>query len=407
MSESMPAPETRVVAATWLLTGPHQTPIRDGAVALQGNRILEAGPREPLEQRHGRGERLDAVLMPALVNAHLHLELSALSERVAGGRGLAAWIERLLELRMTIPPPEADGAMARAIEALHRAGVAAVGEVSNDLSSVPHLARAGLVGTVFHEVYGLTAARADAAIVTAAEQRRELRPPPGLAVAPSPHAVYSTHRTALAGLLRGARTTIHLAEDPAERTFCATAGGPLRELARRRKVDEPGMPRLGRSAIATVAEHLHPGTLVVHAVDLDGEDLQALRASGATVVLCPRSNLHIGGRFPNLPGLIEAGIPLAVGTDSLASSPSLSPLAELATLRRAYHRVPAERILALGWNGTCVGAPQVGQLAPGRTPGVVAAPLAGARPERPVDWLLDEHGADERPFQWIARPEAA
>ncbi|HEY7724309.1 MAG TPA: amidohydrolase, partial [Anaeromyxobacteraceae bacterium] len=138
-------------------------------------------------------------------------------------------------------------------------------------------------------------------------------------------------------------------------------------------------------------------------------DRAALRRSGATAVLCPRSNLHIGGRLPDLPALLEAGVPLAVGTDSLASSPSLSPLAELAALARAFPRVPAARLLPLAWNGACVGAPAVGRLAPGAAPGLLAAPLGGDRPLDPAAWLLESCGAGERPLAWIARhrPEAA
>jgi cytosine/adenosine deaminase-related metal-dependent hydrolase len=137
-------------------------------------------------------------------------------------------------------------------------------------------------------------------------------------------------------------------------------------------------------------------------VDVDDEDVALLRGSGATVVLCPRSNLFIGGKLPPLDRLLAAGIPLAVGTDSLASSPSLAPLAELAALRRAFPAVSAARLLPLAWNGAAVGAPHVGALAPGRAPGVLALPLAGARADDPFETLV-ALGAEERPFQWLAR----
>jgi cytosine/adenosine deaminase-related metal-dependent hydrolase len=161
--------------------------------------------------------------------------------------------------------------------------------------------------------------------------------------------------------------------------------------------------------VAAVAPHLRPHHLAVHCVDLDGEDLEALRGSGATVVLCPRSNRHIGGRLPPLPALLEAGLPLAVGTDSLASSPSLAPLAELATLRAAFPLLPAAALLPLAWNGAAVGAPHVGRLAPGTAPGVLAAPLAGSHPTDPFEHLLSTFGGSRPPpFTWLARqrPEA-
>jgi cytosine/adenosine deaminase-related metal-dependent hydrolase len=126
-----------------------------------------------------------------------------------------------------------------------------------------------------------------------------------------------------------------------------------------------------------------------------------LRASGATVVLCPRSNRHVSGALPDLPRLLAAGIPLAVGTDSLASSPSLSPLEELAVLHRAFPEVAPARLLALAWNGAAVGFPGVGRLAAGSSPGVLAAPLGGEDPADPFAWLL--RGEAQRPLSWLAR----
>jgi cytosine/adenosine deaminase-related metal-dependent hydrolase len=385
--------------------------LRDGAVALEDDRILEVGPRAEVEARHGRAERLEAVLLPALVNAHTHLELSHLRGRVAGGAGLVPWIRGLLAARAEAPDP--GGAIAEAVAELDRAGVAAVGEVTNTLAALPALARAGVAGTLFHEVFGFSPERAEMALAAAASMRaRAAAPGAGRSIAPSPHAVYSTHPRLVAELLRAGPASIHLAEDPAERAFCADRGGPFAALHRDLGMGE--LPRLGRSAVAVAAPHLGARSLAVHAVDLDDEDLSELRACGATVVLCPRSNLHIGGRLADLPRLAAAGIPLAVGSDSLASSPSLAPLAELAALARAFPGFDPARLLPLAWNGAAVGAPGVGRLRPGSAPGLLAAPLDAARGALeaacadPAAWLLHEHARSDRPFRWLARhrPEA-
>jgi cytosine/adenosine deaminase-related metal-dependent hydrolase len=347
---------------------------------------------------------VDAVLLPALVNAHLHLELSHLAGAVPGGRGLVPWIRALVAARAAGGP--AGPAMEAAAASLVAAGVAAVGDVTNTLASLGPLARAGIGGTLFHEVFGYAEARCAEAERAAAEARaRAGAPPRGLSFAPSPHAVYSTHPPTLARLLRAGPASVHVAEDPAERRFCAEAAGPFAELAAALGVAPGTLAPTARSAVAAVAPHASARTLAVHAVDLDAEDLRELAACGATVVLCPRSNLHVGGRLPDLPRLLGAGLPLAVGTDSLASSPSLSPLAELAALRRAFPGVPAERLLPLAWAGPAVGAPWAGRLEAGRAPGVLAAPLGGVRPADPFAWLLDLFAAADRPFTGIARPE--
>jgi cytosine/adenosine deaminase-related metal-dependent hydrolase len=343
------------------------------------------------------------------VNAHLHLELCPLAGRVPGGGGRVPWILSLVSERARAGGDGVEEAMARGVAQLVASGVAAVGDVTNTLVSAGPLARAGLAGTLFHEVFGFSASRIGDALRAAEEARAALgAPPPGLAVAPSPHAVYSTHPATLARLLRAGASSVHVAEDPAERRFCAEAAGPLAELVRMLGAGPGELRPLARSAVAAVAPHLGARSLAVHVVDVDGDDLADLARSGATVVLCPRSNQAIGGRLPDLPRLLGAGVALAVGTDSLASSPSLSPLAELAVLRRAFPRVDAGRLLALAWNGGAVGAPGVGRLEAGGAPGVVAAPLGGERPADPAAWLLEVHGAQERPFAWIARhrPEA-
>ncbi len=399
-------PVTRVLAAPWVLTGgAAPAAIADGAVALDGDRVAAVGPRAELEARLGPAERLDAVILPALVNAHLHLELSHMKGWVAGGEGLPAWIQLFIAARRRTREGEPEQAMLMGAEDLARAGVAAVGDVTNSLASLRPLSDAGLAGTLFHEVFGFTGERFEAARLAARAAREAAGPPPpGLRVVESPHAVYSTGAAPLRALLRAGPGSLHLAEDPAERAFCATErGGAFGRMYASLGAAFGALRAAGRSAVAAVAPELRPHHLAVHCVDLDDEDVAALAATGATVVLCPRSNRYIVGRLPRLDALLAAGVPLAVGTDSLASSPSLAPLAELALLRREFPRVPAAQLLRLAWNGAAVGAPHVGALAPGRAPGVLAAPLGSARVEDPFEWLVSVFGAEERPFRWLGR----
>jgi cytosine/adenosine deaminase-related metal-dependent hydrolase len=404
----------RVISAPWVLPGRHpERPgeaapaIADGAVALDEGKVVAVGPREAIERRHGPGERLDAVLLPALVDAHLHLELSHMKGRVAGGAGLPTWIGLFVATRPGTRPGEAEQAMVAAAAELRAAGVAAVGDVSNTLASLEPLARAGLCGTVYHEVLGFTRDRF-ARYREAARAERGVRPAPrGLRVLESPHAVYSTNREDLWSLLRAGPGSIHLAEHPAEREFCRDGGGPFGHMYSALGAAEIERLRVqGGSPVVAAVEvgGLGPHHLAVHCVDLDDRDLELLARCGATVVLCPRSNQYISQLLPPLPRLLAAGVPLAVGTDSLASCPSLAPLADLAALRREFPEISAARLLPLAWNGAAVGAPHVGRLAPGLgpAPGVLAAPLDGARVEDPFEHLLSAFGVRARPFTWLA-----
>ena len=410
----------RVVSAPWVLLGRPRgrlplprtgggegrgegEALRDGAVALNGDTVVDVGPRAEVEARFGASERLDAILLPALVNAHLHLELSHLAGRVPGGDGLPAWIGRFVRTRGSVPEAEAGPAMEAAADGLLRFGVAAVGDVTNTLASLGPLARRGIGGSLYHEVFGATPDGIAEALAKAVAARDAAGPPPpGLRIVPSPHAVYSTHLATLLRLLSEGPASVHLAEDPAERALLAHGDGPFADVLSKLGGAAGDLAR-APSAVALVAPALHAGSLVVHCVDLDRADLGLLARSGATAVLCPRSNAYITGRLPNLPGLLAAGIPLALGTDSLASSPSLSPLAEVAALARAFPEVPAPRLVALLWNGAAVGAPWVGRLSPGFAPGVVAAPLGGAKVEDPYAFLAGPFGREERELRWISK----
>jgi cytosine/adenosine deaminase-related metal-dependent hydrolase len=391
----------RVVSGRWLLDG-IRSAIPEGAVALQGEVVLAIGPREVIEAQYGPAERLDAILLPALVNAHLHLELSHLG-LVPGGDGLPGWIGRFVRLRAATPEAAAAPAMEAAADQLVRFGVAAVGDVTNTLGSLGPLARRGLAGTLYHELFGATPDRIEAALARARAAADAAGPAPaGLRIVTSPHAPYSTHHPTLARLLAVGPASIHLAEDPAERELLARGEGPFSAILASLGATPADLTR-ARSAVALVAPSLHAGNLAVHCVDLDAEDVALLARSGAAVVLCPRSNLHIGGRLPDLPALLGGGMRLAIGTDSLASCPSLSPLAELALLRRAFPSVPSQRLLSLAWNGAAVGAPWIGRLAPRTSPGVIAAPLDGARVDDPFEFLAGPFGEEGRAVSWIAR----
>ena len=229
--------------------------------------------------------------------------------------------------------------MARGAAALREAGVAAVGDVTNGLGS---RAPPGPRGDRRHRSSTRSTASPRVERPRRCGRRRGARdragdPGPGPARGPEParRLLHPPRRRRRAARRRaGVDPPRRGPGGAALRGRGAPAPSPTSSL---RLGLEPGALRpFARSAVDAVAPWLGPETLVVHAVDLDDEDLAALRRSGATVVLCPRSNRHISGRLPDLPRLLAAGIPLAVGTDSLASSPSLSPLEELAVLHAAF-----------------------------------------------------------------------
>src|SRR5262245_60695825 len=121
-----------LIQAAWLLpiVGP---PIREGVVAVSGGRVAWVGgpgtPGRPAGPVHRLG---DGVLLPGLVNAHCHLELSHLAAAgLPSGAGLVPWVEAVVASRGRYPDAEIAAAASAAIAGLEAAGTAAVGDVSN------------------------------------------------------------------------------------------------------------------------------------------------------------------------------------------------------------------------------------------------------------------------------------
>jgi len=227
--------------------------------------------------------------------------------------------------------------------------------------------------------------------------------PASLSYAVAPHTTYTLHPDVLKATLARARaarelTTLHLCEHPAERKLLLDGGGPFAEfLAARGVVADWAPPRLDPIRYAKSLGALAPDVLCVHLTEAQPDELRELAASGAKVVLCPRSNLHIEVKLPPLVALLEAGIQPALGTDSLASCPSLDVLEDARALGERFSSVPARTLLAMAtsYGAAALGYEDtLGTLAPGKAPGVLAFGHGASAPIDPERFLLSRTTRD-------------
>lgn len=364
--------------------------IADGAVvlALAGGdapegTVVDVGAAAEILPRYAgaRVERHRGVVFPGLVNAHAHLELSALRGRVRGGRGFVPWVEELIGARMEASPEHDAEAIDRAVDELAAFGTVAVGDVTNTLAAVPKLAERGIAGAIFHEVFGhdpvVTMRRVDA---LAAERAARLPSwPADLSYAPAPHTLYTTHPDVVRALLRdarkeGARTSLHFAEHASERRAIEHDDGPVVDWLTARTKLRPQFPKRPLFDYAFDLGAIAKDVLLVHLTDAKTDELARIAEAGAPVVLCPRSNLGIEVRLPPLLAILEAGILPALGTDSLASSPSLDVLAEARALADRFPSVTADVFVRMATSGgaRALGRVDLGRLVKGSRPGLVA-----------------------------------
>jgi cytosine/adenosine deaminase-related metal-dependent hydrolase len=407
----------RICSARWVIPI-DRPPIADGALALADDGTVAAvGARAEIRAAHPDApeERAHGALVPGLVNAHCHLELSPLADAVPGGEGLLAWVGKLMPANRKIGAEQRRDDAASAAEAAVRFGTAGIGDVGTTLDAAAGIGRAGMCGTLFHELLGSRDVATGDALADAAREKREAdaegRWPAQLGWVPAPHAPYSAspdllRRIFAAAAAAGHTTSIHVAEDPDELALLADGSGRWPAVLEGMGIDP--RPRVsGRAPVATLAglgafDGPSP-PLLVHMVHASAEDRGLAREAGATVVLCPRSNLHIGGELPDVTALLADGVRLALGTDSLASAPDLSPWAEMATLAAHFPSVPAGRWLqaATRDGARALGLSALGTFTPGKRPGVVDVLIDDAA--APLESLVrDPHPS----LRWVARSAA-
>lgn len=380
------------------------TLLQDGWVLAAGGLIREVGrgrrPPEGDPVDHGPG-----ILMPALVNAHTHLELTALEGRIPTEGGFASWVPRLLAAREAAGTDVLTRGVADGITRLTAAGCGLVGEIATLDLSWPSLLASELDGILFREILGNDPAGPPD--FSEARGGRLTRSVAG-------HGPHTTSPAVLADLkarARGARRpfSIHLDESDAERTFITTGRGPWADFLTERAIDFSrwGLPAGSPVAHADRLGLLDDQTLAVHLLGADRSDFGLLKRRGVQVCICPRSNRRLHRRLPDLNGMLAAGLSPCLGTDSLASAPTLSLFHEMAFVRRRFPEIPPAQILAMATrNGARALSMEhhYGTLSPGKRARFIYLDTGETHSSHILESIVDlrpGHRNEETPVRWI------
>ncbi len=318
--------------ARWVLpvSGP---PIHDGTVAVDGGLVAWVGPRG--EAPPGEDRDLgDAALMPGLVNAHTHLELTVF-RGVLEGLEFRDWIQTLQRAKSEVMSRDffLDSARLGLIEGL-RAGVTTFADTCDSGVSLQAMRELGARGVMYQELFGPDPARADDSIAELRgklERHRSIEGPLQR-VGVSPHAPYTVSDRlfrSVAELARaeGLPVAIHIAESDAESQLINGGSGPFADALRQRRIEV--IPR-ARSPVALLGQLglLETRPLLIHCVRAGAEDLAAIASSRSSIAHCPASNARLAHGIAPLVEMLDAGIAVGLGSDSMASNNRMDMLAE-------------------------------------------------------------------------------
>lgn len=388
-------------------------PIENGHVAVRHGRIESVDRSRP-----GDGDAIDlgdVMILPGFVNAHTHLELTACHRRVPFEGTFADWIGTLT---VTNPHREGDEAVVASLREGMRASLAAGVTTVGDIGFGQAVLKAwrGLALNVvgFLEVIGLgedfrsrTAADRSVTAVSrwlAGDEQADDARRPTCRIGVTPHAPYSTDAALYREAIDFARRTgrpicTHLAETREEMQFLADGTGPLRDFLEERGLWDGSFSAPGCSAVR-YAERLgllacQP--LLAHVNYASDDDLDLLARGRCHVAYCPRAHRFFGHDPHPYRRMLERGINVCIGTDSLACNETLSVLDELRCLAREDQRIDRARLIAMG---TLAGAralrmdAAIGSLEVGKRGDMVVVPLTHAGTSDPLEDLLE---GDARP----------
>ncbi|CUS99893.1 amidohydrolase family protein [Candidatus Chrysopegis kryptomonas] len=337
--------------------------IEDGAVVIEGNKIIDFGAREEIDSKYKIEKRFDlknALIMPGFVNAHTHLELSNLKFKEA--KSFQDWLWEVVKKRNKffkgrfasvkflkfLSERKFKNAVKRRIDEVINSGTVAIGDVSNTAKLITLLLRVPLKVQIFIELIAFKEERGREFFDVVKDLIEDINNivrkhnlQKDFKVSMSAHAPYSVSE-GLFKLIKNfngsSKTSVHLAEPVEEVEFLKQGTGFFRNFLIQRDAFDPKWEAPGVSPVKYLEQigFLDENTLAVHCVNVDEEDIEILSRRGVSVCTCPRSNFFLKvGKAP-VRKFLDSGINVCIGTDSIASNRDLNILHELKFAREFY-----------------------------------------------------------------------
>lgn len=320
------------------------------------------------------GQTYKGILIPGLINAHCHLELSMLAGEIPRLTGMTGFILEVIGKRNHFPEAVQRQAAVEAMEELWESGTVAVGDICNTGTTIEAKQNSPLFTYSFIELLGLGDGRAEGILAQGLELQEAFGNLPNDL---SPHAPYSMSSKLIQEIYaqKPALISVHLLESREETQLFHKKKGPFYDFYRRMNIPFEGFE--AENPIEHVLKDADSGQpmILVHNTEMSEQEIESVARQfpEAYFCLCPRSNAYIHGTFPDFRRFLNHQDRICLGTDSLASNDSLNIFDELVILQQEQPEIPLHSLIIWAtWNGArALGqSDKFGIFAPGYSPGI-------------------------------------
>jgi len=317
----------------------------------------------------------DCLILPGFVNAHCHLSLSGLKGRVARQERFVDWIESVVAENAALSWRDRVEALHREAQTLIESGVTALGDYFSHPELLVEYQSLPFRQMLFLETLGFQSGLADEKTRSVAALLQEHPAGAGslLQLAVAPHAPYSVSPALFTELKKLAdklncRVSCHVAEVEEETRFLSQGDGDIFELLKKREAYDTSWKAPGVGPVRYLEQlGVLRDMVTIHLNCLDESDLNRLAENNASAVFCPGSTRWFGRKtWMPVKDLLDRGIAVGLGTDSLASNDSLNFLDEIRISEKMIPELHRSEIL---WLATVGGSQALGIEKLGLEPG--------------------------------------
>ena len=391
---------TTILRAKYLITNPENF-TENGAVAVKGTKIHRVGTFDEIKMLTNVDKIIDlgnAIIIPGLINIHTHLDLTNLHNRIKPTSNFTHWVFQIVGARIRWKEEDYISSIEKGIELCVESGTTTVADIANTGYSFSVLKKSPLRKVVYKEVIDLNPDHAKDVLKKTQKELSSTIPDNLLTAGLSPHAPYSVSKELYQAMAQFAYETgtpvcTHIAETRDEIEFLAKGTGSLPAFLKQIRAIPDNWQAPGLTPIQYLNEtgilRNHP--LLIHCNYMTDEEISTIKSSGASVAFCPRSHHFFGHTNHPVQKLLDAGINVGLGTDSLASNDTLSIIDEMKFLF-LHHSIPPNTLLTMATiNGAkALGLEsKVGQIKEGFEADLCGVRLPDAHVGNIYDQLLD------------------